>query len=438
MGESTAPVLAAGGRRQAMARAARTAGAVLRGPVSWSAWRAAANLVASLAFGAWAFVVLALALMAAGALSWVVGLGTLALTFAVRLAAGLAAVDRRRIGRLAGVGIEPAPLPRPAPGTTFRQRLRAQSRSAAARRLVSYQLVRLPAVAAEVFAVVAWYWTMIVAFVLPTDPRRANLLGAELNRPDLPAAASAALLFAGVVMFFAGPAVFRACSAADAWLGRALLGPRPSDEVQHLKETRALAVESANAERRRIERDLHDGVQPRLVSLALQLGLARARFDRDPEAARALLGDAHAQAKTALDDLRSLVRGIHPSVLDERGLDAALSALVAGCPVPVQVRVSVDRRPDPISESIAYFVAAEAIANVAKHSGASMASVTVTNTGGALQVLVEDDGTGGAVTAPGGGLAGLAARVGAVDGALSVTSPPGGPTRIEAVIPCGR
>lgn len=171
------------------------------------------------------------------------------------------------------------------------------------------------------------------------------------------------------------------------------------------------------------------------MSLAAQIGLAMARFDRDPAGARSMLGQAHAEAKTAMADLRGVIRGLHPPVLDERGLDAALSGLIVGCPVPLRVDVSLSRRPDAMREAIAYFVAAEAITNITKHSGAGKAAVTITDAGGRLTVRVEDDGRGGAAAVPGGGLAGLAARVAAVDGTLNVTSPPGGPTRIEAVLP---
>ncbi len=229
---------------------------------------------------------------------------------------------------------------------------------------------------------------------------------------------------------------------SNAALARALLGPsrtgQLSAEVEHLGAARAHAVESADSERRKIERDLHDGLQPRLVSLALELGIARARFERDPDYARSLLEQAHEEAKIAIQDLRSLVRGIHPSVLDERGLDAALSALVASCAVPVEVDVSLSGRPDRPQEAVAYFVAAEAITNVTKHSSASSASVTITDDGTFLRVLVADDGKGGAAAEPGGGLAGLAARVAAIDGTFTIISPPGGPTLVEAVMPCGR
>ena len=246
-------------------------------------------------------------------------------------------------------------------------------------------------------------------------------------------------LLLGVVCLFGWPLLARLGSAVDVSLARALLGPSRSGqlsaEVQRLGEARTLAVESAETERRRIERDLHDGLQPKLVSLALELGLAKARFDRDPASARSLLNQAHEEAKTAIEDLRGLVRGIHPSVLDERGLDAAFSALVANCSVPVRVEVSLGQRPDQAVEAVAYFVVAEAITNVTKHSDASRASVMITEGAGLLRILVEDDGSGGAQVEPGGGLAGLAARVAAIDGTFHVTSPPGGPTHLEAVIP---
>jgi signal transduction histidine kinase len=178
----------------------------------------------------------------------------------------------------------------------------------------------------------------------------------------------------GVGFLFIGPLVLRAGSALDLALARALLGPsrsgQLSSEVQRLSQARTLAIEAAESERRRIERDLHDGVQPKLISLALQLGLAKARFDHDPGSARALIDRAHRDAKTALEDLRDLVRGIHPSALDERGLDAALSALVAGCGIPVRINIDLPHRPHPTREAIACFVVAEAITNITKHAGA--------------------------------------------------------------------
>jgi len=250
----------------------------------------------------------------------------------------------------------------------------------------------------------------------------------------------AGLVIAGVVGLLAWPGAVRIVPAVDAALGRGLLGPsrtsQLSSEVVRLGEARSLAVESAEAERRRIERDLHDGLQPELVNLALDLGLAKSRICSDPDAAWSLVERAHEEAKRAAEDLRNLVRGIHPSVLDERGLDAALSGLVASCTVPVSVSIDLPFRPPANAEATAYSVVAEAVTNVTKHAQAHKAAVQIDYMGGAIRVVVEDDGRGGAHLEPAGGLAGLAARVASVDGTFSLNSPQGGPTRIEAVIPC--
>ena len=252
---------------------------------------------------------------------------------------------------------------------------------------------------------------------------------------DTPAAA---LFPAGIAIvalgLLAAPPLLRGYGRA----ARLLLAPGRQAEIGRLTEARAQAVAAAEAERRRIERDLHDGLQPLLVSLAVDLGIAEARFGKDPGSARSLVARAHADAKTAIEELRCLVRGIHPSVLDGRGLDAALSALIAGCPVPVTLRVDLPQRPHPVREAAAYYVAAEAITNITKHASARTATITVQAGERDLRVAVEDDGAGGARVSPGGGLAGLEMRIRSIDGTFTVSSPPGGPTRIEAVIPCER
>jgi signal transduction histidine kinase len=409
-------------------RTAQIGWAILLGPVSPRTWRSIANLVISLVTGSLFMAVLIFALLLSGALSWIVGLGMLVLTFTLRLAAGMAGLDRRRIRRMAGVRIEPALPTGLGSELPFRQRQKAWSRSPVVWRLVGYQFARPPVSAASLFAVGGTWALMISGF---SDANSSSSLGSGFSR-----------LLLGLVCLFVWPLLARLGSSVDVSLARWLLGPSRSGqlsaEVQRLGEARTLAVESAESERRRIERDLHDGLQPKLVSLALELGLAKARFERDPDSVRALINQAHEEAKTAIEDLRGLVRGIHPSVLDERGLDAAFSALVASCAVPVRVEVSLSKRLDQSVEAVAYFVVAEAITNVTKHSGASRASVMITEASGLLRVLVEDDGGGGASAEPGGGLAGLAARVAAIDGTFRVTSPPGGPTHLEAVIPCER
>jgi signal transduction histidine kinase len=208
-----------------------------------------------------------------------------------------------------------------------------------------------------------------------------------------------------------------------------------SRRIDALTTTRAGVVEAAEAELRRIERDLHDGAQARLVALGMSLGLAEQRLAEDPEAARELLVEARAGAGEALRDLRDLARGIHPPILVDRGLEAALAALVARVPLPVDVRVDLPERPAEAVESGAYFVVAEALANASKHGGASRVEIRVARAGETLTVTVVDDGRGGAD--PGGaGLSGLRSRVVALDGTLRVDSPAGGPTTVEAVLPC--
>ncbi|MFC7876652.1 sensor histidine kinase, partial [Isoptericola sp. NPDC057391] len=210
-----------------------------------------------------------------------------------------------------------------------------------------------------------------------------------------------------------------------------------------LTETRSQAVAAADAERRRIERDLHDGAQQRLVALGVELGVARRIAERDPAASAAALEHAHDEVKATLAELRDLVRGIHPAVLSDRGLDAALSALAARSPVPVRVEASADvSRAGSAAQAAAYFVVAEALTNVAKHADARSVRVRadVVDDGGdhdaRLRVVVEDDGRGGAEPSPGSGLAGLRGRVAALDGVFDLDSPAGAGTRLTVEVPC--
>ena len=222
-------------------------------------------------------------------------------------------------------------------------------------------------------------------------------------------------------------------------LGASLLSPTREAalraRVTELAETRAGAIDAAAAELERIERDLHDGAQARLVALALNLGMADERFARDPEGARELVGEAREEAKRALAELRDLARGIRPSMLAERGLAAALTALAARSPIPARVQLDVpDGLPHAV-ENATWFVVSEALATAGKHSGARRVLIRVEPGEQSLVVEVSDDGAGGAD--PGGnGLTGLRKRVEALDGTLTVISPPGGPTAIRAELPC--
>ncbi|MEV6205352.1 sensor domain-containing protein [Streptomyces sp. NPDC051771] len=234
------------------------------------------------------------------------------------------------------------------------------------------------------------------------------------------------------------PFIARGLAAADRGMVRGLLSP--SDELERriaeLESDRGVVVDTAAADLRRIERDLHDGAQARLVALAMGLGLAKEKLHEDPEAAAEMVAEAHGEVKLALQELRDLARGIHPAVLTDRGLGAALSSLAGRCTVPATVTVDLPERPAEAIEGIAYFTVSELLQNVSKHARARTASVEVWREKDRLLLQVRDDGVGGArPDGPGTGLAGLAERLGAVDGLLVVDSPEGGPTTITAELP---
>jgi signal transduction histidine kinase len=244
----------------------------------------------------------------------------------------------------------------------------------------------------------------------------------------------AAMIATGIVFTAAAPTVVHGLVRAQAALARGLLGSTRNE----LERARTAAVETIGRDRRQIERDLHDGAQARLTAVAVQLGRARDRLDSGDTSAEAadLVRAAHEDAKRAIVEIRNLARGIHPAILTDRGLDAALSSLAAGSPV----RVTLDtdralRAPEPV-EGAAYFVVAEALTNVARHSKAANAHVSVRRDDGALLVEVRDDGRGGAVAELGTGLTGLSDRVRALGGTFAVDSPQGGPTVVTARLPC--
>ncbi|MFJ6914462.1 sensor histidine kinase [Streptomyces sp. NPDC101133] len=233
------------------------------------------------------------------------------------------------------------------------------------------------------------------------------------------------------------PFIARALTNVDRAMVRALLSP--SDELERriaeLESDRGVVVDTAAADLRRIERDLHDGAQARLVNLAMGLGLAKEKLLEDPDAAAAMVDEAHGEVKLALQELRDLARGIHPAVLTDRGLDAALSSVASRCTVPVKVTVDLMERPAAAIEGIAYFTVSELLQNVSKHSGARSASVEVWRSSDRLLIQVGDDGRGGARLDGGTGMKGLADRLSAVDGLFVVDSPDGGPTTVTAELP---
>ncbi|HWH93452.1 MAG TPA: sensor domain-containing protein [Baekduia sp.] len=258
-------------------------------------------------------------------------------------------------------------------------------------------------------------------------------------------------VLAGPPALVVGTWILRGSAWIQAKLAEVILRDE-SERIEELTVSRAGAVDAAAVELRRIERDLHDGAQARLVALAMEIGMAREQIERDPRAAAALLAGAHEDAKTALSELRDLARGIHPAILTDRGLDAAVSALAARCSVPCTVAIDLDRRLSAAVESAAYFTIAEALANVAKHSGATRCEVAGTIDSGWLVIEVRDDGRGGVDESAGTGIHGLRGRVEALDGRMRVTDRaaaaaeppdpadprrPGHGTILHVELPCG-
>ncbi len=413
---------------------------LLRDLVSPRTWLAMTSHLAGLFMGllVFTFVVTGLSLGFSLLVLALAGLPILGLT--LRLATWFAAAERARLALMLGVPIPAWPAEGRAGyrwGLVPRWRMFAQRASWGE---LSYALLRLPVSAVALTVSVSFWSAGLVMLALPFYNKYLPAGGAELGDTVLRGTSVTVTSALGLVVLIVAAQVTRGFAIADAAMSRRLLGPRSdlAARVTELEISRERVVDAAEAERRRIERDLHDGAQQRLVALAMELGRAQAKFTDDPAGARKLVDQAHAQAKEALTELRNLVRGVHPPVLTERGLDAALSGLAALCPVPVDVHVDLPVRPKSAVEAVAYFVVAEALTNVAKHSRASHAKVVVEGHGypGTLTVMISDDGIGGA-DAHGPGLSGLADRVSGVDGRLSVESPAGGPTIIAAELPCG-
>jgi signal transduction histidine kinase len=288
-----------------------------------------------------------------------------------------------------------------------------------------------------------WYWFSATMHVGPYGEIQSLFYQPVFRQTIFSQVEVSAFLIAllGLVLALLAPYILISTARAHATLGKVLLSPgreaRLAARVEALSESRSRMMDAVILERRRIERDLHDGAQQRLVALAMNLGMAKEKMATDPGAARPLVVEAHEEAKRALTEIRELVRGIHPAVLSDRGLDPAISALAGRCPVPVTIDINLEHRLPEAVEATAYFVVAEALTNVAKHSSASQAWVNVYQMRDWLVVEIADNGQGGAGQAPGHGLVGLADRVTAFDGRFSVESPPGGPTWVRAELPCG-
>lgn len=246
--------------------------------------------------------------------------------------------------------------------------------------------------------------------------------------------------FLGVILAIVAAYIFVLLARSHGVFARWLIGPSDRDQlaarVETLSETRSRMVDVSLDERRNLERNIHDSTQPKLVSLAMSLGLAKEKIDTDPALAKQLIESAHTEAREVLSDIRNLVRGLHPSILTDRGLEAAIRSLAGYCAVPVNLDIDLSERPPEAVETTAYYIIAEALTNVVKHSQASEAHVMVRREEDTLLIDIEDDGVGGAVPSPASGLSGLQDRAAALDGQLTISSPEGGPTRISARLPC--
>ncbi|NLU72498.1 sensor histidine kinase [Streptomyces sp. HNM0575] len=358
-------------------------------------WREIAHLLCNMPVGVAGFVYVTVCICASAGLSFtLIGLPLLALTLLG--ARGLGRFERARARLLLRVRIdEPSPLRAREDG--FLSWLWTQLKDPVAWRHVLYFFVRLP-----------WGW-LSFGVMLPA-------------------------LF---VLWPVLPWLARGLTNVDRALVRGLLSP--SDELERriaeLESDRGSVADTAAADLRRIERDLHDGAQARLVTLAMDLGLAKEKLLEDPQAAADMVDEAHGEVKLALQELRDLARGIHPAILTDRGLGPALSALATRCTADVTITVDLPQRPAQAIEGITYFTASELLQNITKHSTAHTAHIDLWKTDDRLLLHVTDDGKGGAHTNTGTGLAGLTDRLTAVDGLLLIHSPTGGPTTITAELP---
>ncbi len=415
--------------------------AFLLSPIHPATWYANAAIGLGFIVGVFAFAIV-VSLASAGFATLVAGIGVLLIAIGIETSRVVARLERRRVAFGSRERLLAHPY-RPLRGGILAI-VRAEFADESRWRDVLYVGVNFPLAIIEfvlvlfVWALPLWFLTTPLWYDAVSGRSLPDFLGAFAGHDLLPivvrVVVGAALLPVAaslsqlVVTLHRGLVAGLICTSESRELRR---------QVATLKESRSAIIDVEASELHRIERDLHDGAQQRLVMLTLDLGLASERIDTDPVAARQLVLEGQEQARQALAELRNLVRGIAPSILIDRGLVAALSSIAGVGPVPTSVRSELptgERLPAAV-ERAAYFVVAEALANVAKHSGARSCEVRCRKEGPNLVVEVWDDGAGGASVQPGGGLAGLAGRVEGVDGSLTVSSPAGGPTLVRATLP---
>jgi signal transduction histidine kinase len=419
-------------------RAPALAVRLLTAPLSGRTWRATIFAALSAPIGLVSLVVLWVMTAIGIGTVFVLLIGTVVLWAALVAAHQLARFEGARTRAILGKPLEVRSY---AASGTFLRRMWLRLRSGGSWLELLYGLLVLPIMGLVGYAFVVGAWGIALLYLAYPAYGLSSAASGGAMTWGLPYLPSAVLhVIAGAYVALIAPWVAIGVAAGQHAVGRLMLATSREEElsarVETLTESRAGLVDAVDAERRRIERDLHDGAQQRLVAVAMTLGRAGQQFDLDPDNARRLVEEAHGETKAALVDLRNLARGIHPAVLTDRGLDAALSALAERSPLPVDVSVLVNPRPSPTVEAVAYFVVSEALTNVAKHSHAQRARVSALRIEDRLIVEIVDDGVGGAHLEPGSGLSGLRERARSVDGTLTLTSPVGGPTALRVELPC--
>ncbi|MEV4444159.1 MULTISPECIES: sensor histidine kinase [Streptomyces] len=416
----------------------------LRAPIEARSWREFGYVMSGLPVGILMFT-FAVTMFSLGMGLLITFLGIPVLAAALAGVRGFGALERARARGLLGIEVA-APEPLRVRKQGALAWMGAILKNGSAWRHLLYSVVQFPwSVFSFVVALSFWSygWAMLTyplwfwLFPVYGGQGGLQLYGDGMHRIylDNPFEITVTALL-GLLITMATPWIVRALTMVDRVMVAGLLGPsRLASRVVELESDRGVVVDTAAADLRRIERDLHDGAQARLVNLAMGLGLAKEKLTEDPQAAARMVDEAHGEVKTALQELRDLARGIHPAVLTDRGLDAALSSVASRCTVPVQVDVDLPARPAPAIEGIAYFTVSELLQNISKHARATRATVDVWRVENRLMLQVVDDGVGGADVSGGSGLAGLAERLDAVDGVLVVDSPVGGPSRITAELP---
>ncbi|MBP2584033.1 signal transduction histidine kinase [Streptomyces sp. PvR006] len=418
--------------------------AAIRAPFEGRTWRALLYVLIGLPLSVCWFA-LSVAFVSAGAGLLITFLGVPILAGALAMCRGFGAVERARARALLDVDVRAPEAVRGRTGGAFSW-MGAMLKSGASWRHLLYAVVHMPWAVFSFSVTVAfwtWGWSLFTyplwQWVFPAYVGQdgIQLYGDGTHNLYLDSPFEIAVTsLAGLLFVMAGPWLLRGFVAVDRFLVSGLLGPsRLASRVTELESDRGVVVDTAAADLRRIERDLHDGAQARLAALAMDLGLAKEKLAEDPRAAAVLVDEAHGEVKLALQELRDLARGIHPAVLTDRGLDAALSAVASRCAVPVSVDVDLPARPVAAIEGIAYFTVSELLRNVTAHARARRAWVDVWRTGDRLMLQVRDDGVGGAHVVTGRSLSSLTGRVGAVDGVLAVDSPEGGPTTVTVELP---